>query len=178
MNILGLSPSGEDLGTLWERHRELPWRRAVRWAQGALQSIRVRSALTRSGDGAGPARQRLDRRVDGIMRSLARRLERDRRATGRRTRHAEERHESGARPTRKALEDALAAADEAVLFDERSETLVVLGDRGRTHFFNRDGRLVSSVRYSRDAIDRKRKTERWREASARQIEELRKVLGS
>ncbi len=176
LNILGRAPSGGELGALWERHRDLPWRRGVRWAQSALQSIRVRAAVARPAGDGDEARARIERRVEGILNGLARRLARDHRSRGRRTRHADERHESGARPTRKALEDARSAADAAVLFDERRGTLVVLGDRGRTHFFASDGRLVSSVRYSRDAIERKRKAGLWRDASAGEIEGLREVL--
>ncbi len=153
LNVLGVSPSGEDLGTLWERHRDLPWRRGVRWAQHALSTIR---------GGRGPDDARLRGRVEGILRGLARRMEREQRSRGRRTRHAEDRHDSGRRPTRMAIEDARAAADADILVDDRSGALVILGDRGRTHFFAVEGRLVSSVRYSRDAIARKIKQGVWR----------------
>jgi hypothetical protein len=61
-----------------------------------------------------------------------------------------------------ALEDARSAADADILVDDRSGALVILGDRGRTHFFAVEGRLVSSVRYSRDAIARKIKQGVWR----------------
>ena len=88
------------------------------------------------------------------------------RARARRTRHAEVRHASGERPTRKAVDDARVARGEQCYVDERSGTLVVLGDRGRTHFFTADGQHVSSVRYSKDAIARKLKLEVWRKASA------------
>jgi len=71
----------------------------------------------------------------------------------------------GARPTRKAVGDALAARPDEVLVDERHGTMVVVGDRGRMHFYTPDGKLVSSVRYSRDAVDRKRKLGIWRDAS-------------
>jgi len=72
----------------------IPWQSALRWAQAAL------STLSRSRRMEGSA---IDRRVDGILLGLARRLEHERRATGRRTHHAEERHREGERPTRKAV---------------------------------------------------------------------------
>jgi hypothetical protein len=168
LNLLGRTPSGESLGMLWERHDDLPWRRAVRWAQSALVSLGGR----RLPDGER------DRRVDGILRGLARRLERDLRARGRRTGHAQERHESGSRPTRMAITDIRGANREAVLVDERNGTLVVLGERGRTHFFTSEGRLVSSVRYSREAIERKRKLGVWRDATPGEADALRERLGS
>jgi len=118
----------------------------------------------------------LQRRVAGIMRGLARRLERDQRSRSRRTRHAERRHSSGERPTRKAIDDARGASDEAFMIDERAGTVVVLGDRGRTHFFTPAGQLVSSVRYGKDAIARKIKLEKWRGADAEERETLRKKL--
>jgi hypothetical protein len=120
--------------------------------------------------------EQLERRLAGIMRGLARRLERDQRSRSRRTRHAEERHSSGERPTRKAIDDAREAKNESFMVDERSGAIVVLGERGRTHFFTDAGRLVSSVRYSRDAIARKVKLEKWREARREERERLLELL--
>lgn len=164
LNILGRTPAGEDLSMLLERQDELPWRRSVRWAQHALGSVRC----TTRGAGVG----RMRNRVEGILRGLARRLEREQRARSRRTGHAQRRHASGERPTRKAMEDTLAARSSDVLVDERSGARVVLGDRGRTHFLSPDGRLVSSVRYSRDAIERKIRSGLWRPATPEEFEAL------
>jgi hypothetical protein len=145
LNVLGRTPSGEDLSLLFERQPDLPWRAGVRWAQRALGT-------------ADPAS------VRPILEGLARRLARDRRARVRRTAHAQSHHAGGERPTRKAVEDVREVRREAVLVDERSGALVVLGPRGRTHFFSPEGRLISSVRYSRDAVERKRKLGLWRAA--------------
>lgn len=163
LNVLGRTPQGEPLDLLWERHDQIPWQQAVRWAQGALATLgRKRQA----------SEEEIERRLEGILRGLARRLEHERRASGRRTRHAEQRHRGGERPTRKALDDARASTAAEVMVDERHGTLVVAGERGRMHFYTPDGKLVSSVRYSRDAIDRKRKLGFWREASAAEAEAL------
>jgi len=170
LNILGVAPGGEDLETLWERYREVPWRRTVRWGQSAVASVRP---VDRRRPGSA---HETDERIASILRGMARRLERDARARGRRTRHAELRHESGERPTRKALDDARGAGPGAVLVDDRSGARVVLGDRGRTHFFTVEGRLVSSVRYSKDAIERKRKLGLWREASPDEAGNLRNLI--
>ena len=62
------------------------------------------------------------------------------------------------------------------MVDARSGTLVVLGQRGRTHFFTSEGQHVSSVRYSRDAIARKLKLEQWCEASRDQLETFRRMI--
>ena len=110
------------------------------------------------------------------MRGLARRLDRDQRARSRRTLHAERRHVSGRRPTAKAVSDAREVGLESVKVDARSGVVVVLGDRGRTHFFTLEGQLVSSVRYSRDAIERKIKKEVWRQATESEMKTLRENL--
>lgn len=162
LNLLGRTPQGGALENLWERQDDIPWRGAVRWAQGALASL---GRVDRSGS-----------RVEGILQGLARRLERDARARGRRTRHAESRHLSGERPTRMALEDVRRAAAASVFFDEKHGTYVVHGDRGRTHFFTPDGKLVSSVRYSGEAIERKRKNGFWRPAPREEAEGLLKRI--
>lgn len=164
LNLLGVAPDGRPLESLWEQADDMPWRTAARWAQGALGTLT---------DGGG-ARRRTERavvreRVDGILRGLARRLVSDSRSRARRTRHAEERHASGTRPTRKAVDDARRVDAGSFFVDERSGTLVVVGDRGRTHFFTADGQHVSSVRYSRDALERKRRLEIWRPGSAEEL---------
>ena len=162
LNVIGRAPQGGPLDLLWERQDDIPWQAAVRWAQSAL------STLARRGRGD----DEVGRRVEGILRGLARRLERDRRARRRRTRHAEERHLSGERPTRKAQEDSRRARADQVYVDERHGTFVVAGDRGRTHFYTPEGRLVSSVRYTREAIDRKINLGLWKEAAAADVETL------
>ena len=170
LNLLGRAPSGEDLATLWDRHDELPWRKSVQWAQSALQT------LSSPGRGKRTSAAVIDQRVAGILRGLASRLERDQRARSRRTRHAAERHESGERPTRKAVDDARSVRSDSCLVDERSDTFVVIGERGRTHFFTAEGQHVSSVRYSRDAITRKVKLAHWRLASDDERDAFRQRL--
>lgn len=165
LNLLGTAPGGEGLERLWDRQDDLPWRRAVRWAQLSLTSA-AREA--RTVDEAA-----LERRAAAILQGLARRLEQDVRGRGRRTTHAGERHEGGERPTRKAIDDIRAAAPEAFLRDDRTGAFVVLGDRGRTHFLTAEGRLVSSVRYSRDAIERKRHHGLWRPLGRAEVESAR-----
>ena len=160
---------------LWERQEDFAWRRGVRWAQAALASLEQ--------DGKGRQRRtsipraELESRAAGILNGLARRLEQDLRGRSRRTAHADRRHHEGDRPTRKALDDIRqAGASGLLLVDERSGALVILGERGRTHFFTPEGRLVSSVRYSRDAIERKRQSGLWRSASDEETREFRSRL--
>ena len=154
LNILGRTPE----------EGPFPWQGTVRWTQSALATL-----------GRGK-QDGLDRRIEGILGGLARRLQQEQRSRGRRTRHAEARHDSGERPTRKALEDLHAAGKDDFFLDERNGTLVVLGQRGRTHFFAADGRLVSSVRYSRDGIEGKLKNGLWRKAAGPEIDTVRNAV--
>ena len=77
-----------------------------------------------------------------------------------------------------AIEDARGVDASAVLFDEQHATYVVAGPRGRTHFFTGDGKLVSSVRYSRDAVERKRKLGMWSVAAPEPAQRLLEILRS
>ena len=144
LNVLGRTPQGGPLELLWERHDVIPWQAAVAWAQSALRT-------------AGS-----DERVGAIMRGLARRLLHERRARARRTVHGDLRHRDGVRPTRAALSDLSRVRAEDVLVDERNGTIVVPGERGRMHFYTEDGRLVTSVRYSSEAVAKKRQLGLWR----------------
>ena len=75
LNVLGVTPGGEDLGLLWERSPDLPWRRAINWAQAALAGVTTPTA-TRGGSRGRPRRRdpdpaELDDRVAGILGGLA-----------------------------------------------------------------------------------------------------------
>ena len=166
LNVLGHAPAGD-----LERAGDFTWRRSIAWAQSALESV------TRPRRGGGrQKRAEIEERVAGILGGLARRLEREQRGRSRRTAHAQRRHASGERPTRKAMDDVFNVRPDAILVDEHSGVLVILGGRGRTHFLTPEGRLVSSVRYSRDAIERKQKLGTWRAASPGEARELLGVL--
>lgn len=170
LNLLGQGPQGETLEHLHDRLRAIPWIGASRWAQAVLDKV---EAAERS-----PAGEALrERRLEGLLNGLARRLERGERARGRRTAHAEERHETGSRPTRMAALDLDRARPEAWLYDTRRHTIVVLGDRGRAHVFNTSGKLVTSVRYPQQTIEGRRRSGLWRAASPDEIAALKAGLG-
>ena len=166
LNVIGGGPVAERALAVLPPEAK-PWRTAVLWAQARLDHISRRSARGRMSPAA------FDGRIDSVLQGLSRRIERDLRGRRRRTRHAEERHLSGERPTRKAMDDLRAASAEAILADANHGTLVVLGSRGRTHFFAPEGRLVSSVSYPPETVDKKIRTGRWRPATAAEIEGLR-----
>lgn len=195
LNVLARGTEGEPAEHLYDRLGEIPWTTEVRWAQSVLTSIE--RSLSRKGDKTGGTRKakgkqgakadaaagrekvlaHAEARIQGLLESLARRLEKGRRAKERRTRHAEERHGQGDRPTRMALTDLAQAKDEDVLLDTRKRTFVVLGERGRAHVFNRQGKIVTSVRYSSEAIERRRAGGRWKPLPKDEVTALRVMVG-
>ncbi len=192
LNVLGTAPGGGPLEALYDRLGNIPWLDPVRWAQTALASVERSldaqpparrpgskpegrtDSKSGAGNGAPPARA-LDlapRRLQGILEGLAHRLEKDRRARDRRTQHAEFRRAEGDRPTGMALADLARAAAHEVLADVQRDTLVVLGERGRAHVFNREGRHVTSIRYTQGALDKRRARGLWRPARPDEIASL------
>lgn len=172
LNIVAQGPEGEPLDELYARLEGNPWASVVGWTQRVLDTIE-RSAQAKKTDPA-----HLSRRIHGALRSVARRLEQGERQRTRRTGHAEKRHHEGDRPTRMAQRDLTRARPESVLFDLRRETFVVLGERGRAHVWNGEGKLVTSIRYSGDSIERKKRQQIWRPATAEEIALLRKQSGA
>jgi len=170
LNLIGIAPDDQPLENLFDRTGELPWMRSARWAQEALRQIEHTVARARTMDDG-----KLDERIQGLLSGLARRLERTDRSRRRRTSHAQHRHRQGDRPTWKALSDLAAASDEDLLYDTRRKTLIVLGERGRAHVFNRAGKLVTSIRYSPTSIERRREKRLWRSATDEEIAALREV---
>lgn len=176
LNVLGLGPEGEPLEHLFDRLGELPWTPAVRQAQEEVEAVEREAAKGRKGTGkgkGGEGERWAERRLTSVLNDLAKRLEKDRRARDRKTKHGRERHAQSDRPTHMALADLARAGDDDVLVDRRQETLVVLGDKGRAHVFNPAGKLVTSVRYNPESIERRRQRDQWRPASAEEISTLR-----
>ena len=169
LNLLGTGPGGEGLDEVRARWQAAPWVSPLQWAQGVLDGVE------RAQHDPEASPERLSARIEGILRSVANRLARDWRSGARRTGHATQRHQQGDRPTRLAHADLRRADDSDILMDRQRNTLVVLGDRGRVHIFNAIGKLVTSIRYSPEAIQRKRQR-RWRQADEGPIRKLRAAI--
>lgn len=173
LNVIGIGPGGEPLENLYDRLGEIPWGDAVRWAQGVL--VGIEGQLESSP--RTPA-EVVEKRIEGMVNAVARRLEKDWRGKERRTRHGQQRHEEKDRPTRMAMADLARATPENLLFDTRRETLVVVGDRGRAHVFNLAGKLVTSVRYNPAIIEKRRQNGLWRPAAAEEIRKVREQVNA
>lgn len=105
-------------------------------------------------------------------------VERIFRPLGRRTKHAQERHVQGDRPTSLALQDALSVPDERILWDTERSTIVVLGPKGRAHVFSAEGKHVTSMLLRPGEVDRKAGRARWRPLQRDRIETFRSRLGT
>lgn len=169
LNLIGTGPDDQRLENLYDLTGEIPWLEAMRWAERALEQ--AERGIARSPTPAD--RERIEKRLQGILHGLGNRLERERRSRNRKTDHARKRHRQRSRPTEKALADLEHASPEQVLVDTRRDTFVVLGANGRAHIFNRSARLVTSIRFSADAIERRRKRGIWKPAVANEIEALK-----
>ncbi|MEM6792631.1 MAG: hypothetical protein AAF725_01515 [Acidobacteriota bacterium] len=167
LDLLGVGPGGESLDEVVTRLDPVPWRGAVSWGQQALESF---------GRGKKQRGAELEKRILGVLGGVARRLHQVQRGRQRRTDHAEKRHQGGERPTRMAVVDLEKAAAGSFLVDRRHDTVIVLGDRGRAHVWSRVGKLVTSIRYTPDSIERKRNAEIWRPASADEASDLRQAV--
>ncbi len=108
-----------------------------------------------------------------LLQELAKQLKGRAKRAGRRTVHADQRSLEGQRPTAKASEDALKAADENILGDDSNGTVVVLGPRGRVHVFNPDGKHVTSLVMTGSNIGKRQKEGRWRRAEPEERGEFR-----
>jgi hypothetical protein len=161
VNVLGVGPGEEPLDHLHDRLPEVPWAPAVRWGQTVLRN----------------ARNMPPRRVEGLVAGLARRLERQARAVQRKTRHAVDRHQEGTRPTRMAWSDLARAEPGSLLYDTRRQTLIVVGERGRSHVFSLEGKLVTSVRYPPATVSRRLASGLWRAATPEEELRLREKTG-
>ncbi len=170
LNLLGVGPEGEPLPELYHRLESLPWPPVLHWAQSVLTSIERAQGSKK----ASP--EVLSSRIQGLLAGMARRLEQRRRARELRTEHAEARHHANERPTRMALQDLAQASREDVLYDVRRKTLIVLGERGRAHVFNLQGKLVTSIRYSPESIARKREQTIWRPAKGEEMTALEPLI--
>lgn len=160
LNIAGGGLAKEEIEDLLAAPRWEPVARARDGAARRLERLERDAQLARAG-GRAEDFQRLMRQVPALLRHLAESLERGHRQGARRTRHVEaRRHEQ--RPVHKALDDARAAAPEAVFFDEKTRAYVVRGPQGRAHVFNAEGRHVTSFALGDDAVALRLRTHRWR----------------
>ena len=166
LHPVGAAADPAVLEALHARGDRLPWRDAVAWAETTLQQIEA------AGRRRAHAPDHLQRRIDGVLRHLAERLDRPHRTRQRHTAHADDRHRSRQRPTRAAIADLFDAPLERIFFDGRHGTFLVLGRRGRTHVWSPEGKLVTSLRYPANTVEKRQKLGEWRPVAGTEAADL------
>ncbi len=171
LNVLGLSPE------------EIADAAADDDARGPAEALRRTIGETRHRvDGLARRAQRSDGDVDltelsaALLSRLRGDVERVFRPVQRRTRHAQERHQQGDRPTGEAMDDVRSASSEQFFNDSRRNTIVVLGPRNRGHIFTEDGRHVTSIRLQPGELEKKTERKWWTPMRAEGIAQLRAQL--
>lgn len=175
LNLLACAPEGDTAA--WLADERLAWlRRARDAARRDLARVEARARAARAArDGAAFGRALGG--VPAVLRRLAQSLERGGRQVARRTRHADERRASR-RPVHMAVADALRARSGPVYVDMRTDGLVVCGEQGRAHVFNREGRHVTSFVLPPGGAQTRVRTGRWRSAEAEESAALRAALAA
>lgn len=148
-------------------------RRTIRTTRERLQSLDRRATTSERMEATDLAES-----VHHMLCQTRGDLERVFRPLKRRTRHAQERHEGGERPTSRALADAHRATDERFLHDVERQTIVVLGPRNRAHVFSPAGRHVTSLQLRPGEVERKTDRKRWRPMRRIDVAEFRRALSA
>jgi hypothetical protein len=171
MNLIGVAPESAPIDDYLADHAP-EFHDALRAARRRLKEIE-----SNLGHRSGSDRSEVLRHVPGVLVDLRRALERLERQRTRRTHHVEKRR-ADHRPTHAASRDAARAGADAIFFDRRRETLIVLGPRGRAHAFTVDGRHVTSLVLDSESLSRRIARGRFRPATLKEIENLRSSLSS
>ena len=169
VNFMGLSES-ELFDVAARSAPRSPIAQARTCLQQAQLKVRRLEAQARQGALLGPnLRRQARRQLAGVQSSLLRILNG---AEGR-TRHAQERHHQGERPTSHARRDAQSAGDERLLFDVHRETVVVIGPKSRAHVFSLSAEHITSLRLGVGEVERKLGQGRWRPLSSERASQFR-----
>lgn len=174
LNLLGLVP-GE--GGIWELLELLHYGRIKDLLAEARRKIQLLNGATLIKRARKGPRGINEADSERVLKGLARRLEKIGRQARRRTSHAEIRR-GHLRPTYKALEDAVLAPPERILWDARRKTVVVLGPRQRAHVFSPEGKHITSLILDGEAVESRIRRKRWTVLEDELLERFREALQS
>ena len=148
--------------------------RAYDMAQRDVKRMERQVQLAREAGRNDEVRKALQR-VPGVLRKLAESLERGARQSSRRTHHAEIRRQDQ-RPVHKAMDDAAKVSLDNTFFDKKSDTMIVCGNQGRAHAFNRDGKHVTSFVLKPGGVDFRLRTGRWRRVEQNELMAFKELI--
>jgi hypothetical protein len=144
-------------------------------ARGMIGSIGERSINRRTGEWYS---RNFESNVYDVLQNLARFLERNDHHHRSRTRHARVERPRSNRPISSALSDTERAQEEDFFIDTKHSTIVVIGPHNRSHIFNFEGRLVTSINYEGDEIQSKLRTRHWMPATIKEIQDFRSAVAT
>ena len=170
LNIIGQLPDGGSGLQAVEEFESPRLLDSIRKTSRHLSDIDVNSLPKRR---RGREKQR---RVLETLRRLSRNIERIYRQQTRRTQHSETRHRNKARPSSKALADALRAKESSIYRDVEKNTWIVLGPRNRVHIFNDAGLHITSVVYPPETVRHRTTRGKWMRPKADALDSFRKHI--
>jgi hypothetical protein len=170
LNILGQLPDGRSAFEVLEESADARMTNGLTATRHALAELALRRFPRK--------RRRLEKshHAMGILRKLARHLERIFRQRSRRTSHSQQRHLDRRRPAASAFGDALAAKKDAIYRDVEKNTWVVIGRKNRVHVFNDGGKHITSVVYPGDVIRARTTRGKWLSPRHGDLEAFRQAL--
>jgi hypothetical protein len=174
LNILGMSTEAiaEAAADSEARGPAESLRRTVRATRERVESEGRRLADAEKRGAVYPAAERIGPLLAGVRGDL----ERCFRPARRRTRHAQERHEGGERPTSMAMSDARSAPSDRFLVDLEKDTVIILGPKGRAHVFSKAGKHVTSLQIRPGEVENKLSRRRWRSMRRGDVDAFRDCL--
>jgi hypothetical protein len=92
------------------------------------------------------------------------------------TRHFEQRHVQGDRPTGQALSDARSVTSSNLFIDNETGLFIVQGPRGRMHVFLQDGSRHTGFRSTRANTHLRVNTRRWRLATPEELRQFQEIM--
>lgn len=161
-------------GSIFERLAELPDSDHIKALNQSLAFGRRKLKRLRRQTRAGVADQKMSPVT--VLKQLGTAMRRVSKKHRGRTEHAKIRHAQGDRPTGEALKDARNVGAASLLFDERRQTWVVIGRRGRAHLFADKGRHVTSIRLDTGEVERKKGSGRWRSVDHAALTQFRTMF--
>jgi len=170
LNILGMLPDGTPAFQAFEESSDARLSDALLSTRRNLEELSLRTANGRK------RHAERGRRVFGILKQLARSLDRIFRQRQRRTQHSQDRHRNRQRPASTASRDALQANPEAIYRDVEEKTWVVLGPKNRVHIFNDQGLHVTSVVYPGETVRQRTSGGKWRVPNAEETSTFQVAL--
>ena len=142
-----------------------------------LETIRNRALAARE-SGNQDAYNDAMKGIGGVLRGFSKSLERGNRQAKRRTNHAVKRKNQTERPTHKAMDDVKVADASMVYHDTRHDSYVVLGKPNRVHAFSKKGKHITSFTIKPDAVDYRKRTQRWAVLSGDEAETIKQAVVS